>query len=333
MKNNISKNMAFILVAWLFAPHSYATEKVDLKPRFVPNEKHSVQVTEENEISQAAMGQQQVIQHTKSTGLEFAVQEVQANGDAYIKVTYLILKEKTTSPMGSMEYDSTRPEAAVSNPLASTYEALLGESFSIKVNSSGKILKLNGIDEMFLRMAEKIVAREDASMTGKQKASMNKMYGSRKKRIDTIKQNIEKMPFVSEESVKNMLNNIVMMLPGRPVEVGDSWADRMSVWQNIDVNTTYTLKGSKNGMAIIDVNWRKGEDEAPMVVQQGPEKVKIKIVGLGQGTVEINKKNGWLINGKVNSRFSVSGKAGNQNMPSVKMDQTITINPLTIKDK
>jgi len=285
------KNTIFILVVGLFVFQGFGAETENLQLQFKPKQVYRVQLTEKNKISQSVAGQLQTMEHKRLTGLKFMANEVQDNGDTTLKVTYLAIKEKTTSPMGVMEYDSTQPDAATNHPLAPTYEALVGSSFTFKMNRSGKIVKLNGIDKMLSQMAKKMVMREDASKSNKQKVAMDKMHGSRGKRINAMKQSLGKMPFVGEEPIKEMLKSVVIMLPSRTMKIGDSWVDRMNVWQYINVDTTYGLKESKKDIAILEVNWSRGKDQAPIVVEQGSEKVEMKVVGSGKGKMRLPFEN------------------------------------------
>lgn len=77
---------------------------------------------------------------------------------------YLAFKEMVKSTAGPWVYDSTRPKTATDNLLAPMYSAMIGQSFVMKVTPEGKIVELKGIDEMYLRIAERIVENEDESV-------------------------------------------------------------------------------------------------------------------------------------------------------------------------
>ncbi len=152
----------FVLLIAILVSDSGAAQKLDLKLRLKPGQKYGILITTEDEVAQTIMGRQQDISHTKAMGLEFDVEQVDANGIATIKVTYRTLKEKTSSWAGGMEYDSTKPAGTFAdNPLALTYAAMMGQSFGMKVSPRGTIVEVNGIEQLFEEIAEKIVAAED----------------------------------------------------------------------------------------------------------------------------------------------------------------------------
>jgi len=355
-----------IFVVGILASDSDATEKLDLKLRLKPGQKYGMRTIMEDKISQTIGGKQLNISHTKSTAVGFEVKEVDANGIALVKVTYRTLQEKTVSPEGGMEYDSTKPDTHAENPLAPTYTAMMGESFVMKVAPEGKIVELKGIDEMFGRMAEKIIKAEDEliskapmgickrkknnsaaageaqeEISAEEKARrrierLNKRYGSRKKRKEALKEMIKKMPMFGEDQIKNMLSDMIMVFPDRPVGIGDSWTAKMILASQslpIEIDGTYTVKGSKKGVVIVDISSKRDLDDEGVPIG----KVRMKIAGSYQGTLEIDEASGWVIRSKANMKFSGEMKmAANKQMPQgmtvpISIESVITVEPIKVE--
>ena len=125
--------LVFFLTMGVVTSDGYAAEKLDLKLRLKPGQKHSMRIITENKISHTIMGQQQKINHHKAIELEFEVKEVEANGTALVKVTYQSIKEKGGTGQATLEYDSTKPETFADNPFAPTYNAMMGQGFVMKI--------------------------------------------------------------------------------------------------------------------------------------------------------------------------------------------------------
>jgi len=328
----------FVLIAGVWAAESRPAEELDLKLRLIPGQKYGMRVNKENKISQTIMGRQQNINHIKAVTMELEVKEVGFDGVASIKVTYRTLKEKTKTgtPGQQFEYDSTDPCTAVGNPLASMYSAMMGQSFTIKVAPKGEIFELKGIDEMFSRMAEKIIIAEDELLskapacervkkqtqkeTEEERAkrrieATNKIYGDRKKRTEAVKEMIKKMPMFGNDQIRNMLSGMIITFPDRPVGIGDSWTAKMILASQslpIEIDGTYTVKGSKKGVVIVDISSKRDLDDEAVPIG----KVRMKIAGSYQGTSEIDEASGWMIRSKANMHFSGETKiAGNKEMP------------------
>lgn len=345
-----------IFVVGILASDSDATEKLDLKLRLKPGQKYGMRTIMEDKISQTIGGKQLNISHTKSTAVGFEVKEVDANGIALVKVTYRTLQEKTKMGTGGtvFEYDSTDPCTAVGNPLAPTYAALMGDGFIMKATPEGEIVGLDGIDEMFSRMAEKVVQAEDKMIssappgtcniknTGKSQEEMsvderarkrieriNNQYGGREKRIEAVEKMIKNNPLFAEKQIRNMLGNMIMPFPSRPVGIGDSWTAKMiSATQSlpIEMDRTYTVKGSKKGVVIVDVSSKRHLDDEAVLVG----KVRMKLAGFYQGTSEIDGTSGWMIRKKANMRFS--GEVTQQGMTvPISIESVITVEPIKVE--
>jgi len=300
----------------------YAAEKLDLKLRLKPGQKHSMRIITENKISHTIMGQQQKINHHKTVELEFEVKDVQPSAAALVKVTYLSLKEKTESNQGDFEYDSTKPETFEGNPLAMSYNAMIGQGFVMKITPDGKVAKLRGIDEMCGQMAEKIVDAEDVSIKkrirdrsevaaeGRAKKSikaLNKRYGSREKRVKATKEMIKKDPIFAEVQIMKMVRNAITVFPDRPVGIGDSWEAKVipPYAPLSEIGVAYMLDGNDKGVVSIDVSSKidLDEDDFSDSTKKGP-KPQMKMTGIYHGTLQIDKTSGWMIGKEVKMRLS-----------------------------
>jgi len=353
MKKAAFTMFLFILIVGLSAPKGYAVEKLDLILRLEPGQKYDVQVTTENKIKQTIEGTQQDINHTKTTGLDFEVEKVDANDIASIKVTYQTLQEKTESTFGGFEYDSKKTYTAKDNSLAPAYTALMGQSFIARVTPKGEIVGLDGLDEMFSRMAEKILVAEDEfiskapmgtckikqdgnSTTIKEEISAeerakrriektDKMYGSREKRKQAIKEMIEKYPFFSEKQMEDMVRNTIMVFAGRPVGIGDSWEGKVvcSYAPLPDIGVTYTLKEDKQEVVDINVSSKIDLDNVPASIEGNPAP-QVKMTGYYQGTSQIDKASGWIIHKKVTMQLSGQLMQSGRTVP-MSIENTVTV--------
>jgi len=316
-----------------------------------------MRITTEQKISQAIGGKQQDINHMKATGASFEVKEVDADGIASVKVTYLTLNEKTKSTAGEFEYDSTDPctAATLDNPLAWMYKPMMGQSFTIKVTPKGEIVGLDGIDEMFMRMAEKIVVAEDKLISAapagtcepaKEKAvketpeerasrrieATNNIYGSRDKRKQALKEMIKNNPLFAEKQFKNLARNIVTAFPNQSVGIGDSWGGKitLSAVLPVEVDSTYTLKGNEKGVVVVDISSKMDLDEKAIGDKRGlPGQTDMKMRGSSsyQGTLQIDGTSGWMILKKANMRFS--GEVTQQGMTvPMSIESVITVEPI-----
>jgi hypothetical protein len=288
--------LSFFLTMGVVTSDGYAGEKLDLKLRLKPSQKHSMRIITENKISHTIMGKQQKINHHKAIELEFEVEKVEPNGTAWIKATYRSLKEKTTTATGDFKYDSTDPTTATGNPLAPMYAAMIGQGFLMKIVSNGKVVELKGIDKMYERMAEKIVDAEDKLLSKRKKRP-------KKERRETTKELIKKHPIFTEERFKETVANVFVSLPNSPVGAGDSWRDKMmlgALTGLVEADSTYTLKKIEKESVIVDVISKKDLDNEAVSLGAGSVKGSFTY----QQSCEVDKATGWLKRNKAKTQFS-----------------------------
>jgi len=332
------------LTVGIWAGNTYAAENIDLKLRLKPKQKHNLRIIEENNISQKMSGQSFDINQTKTTELEFEVEKVDANNIASIKVTYLKLKEKGASQYGQMEYDSTKPEISADNPFAPTYSAMIGQGFIMKVSPEGKILELVGMDEMYLKMAEKIADSEDEDIKKRlkdraqqSKDRTNQRYGSRTKRVETLKEIIKKNPLFTEDKFKHIVDIVMVPFPGKSISIGDSWQEKtiLLYGERLEVDGTFTLKEKNQELMTIDMNSKIDLNNATVSAIGSPQgQTKISLKGSYEGSLQINQNSGWLIRKKATMKTTGEIKMeANQQMPQgmtipMSLESVITVEPI-----
>ena len=144
------------------------------------------------------------------------------------------------------------------------------------------------------------------------------------------------MPEFSEDQIKNMLSDMIMVFPDRPVGIGDSWTAKMILASQslpIEIDGTYSVKASKKGVVIVDVSSKRHLDDEAVPIG----KARMKIAGSYQGTLEIDEASGWVIRSKANMKFSGEMKIdANKQMPQgmtvpISIESAITVEPIKVE--
>ena len=344
LKMRLKKTIAMFVSVLLFSTlgsTSVAEDKLDLKLRPKPGEKHGMRITTTQNISQAMMGKEQEIVYTRNFGIEAEAKQVDADGTTSIKITFLTLKETTTIEGITRGYDSTKPQSPDDN-MAQMYSAMMGESFIARVTPQGKIVELE-LDKMYLGMANKMMESEDKLIKDRMKKRaqeaierMNKRYGSSEKRKQALKQQIEQFPVFSEERIRSIAINTIAVFPRSPLQIGDSWKDKITVdlLALIEIESTHTLKGHEKGTVSINVSAKRSLDDKPVISKMGPNKSSTRLAGSYDATIKVDEKSGWLISKRADMRFTgETTLAGNKQEPQRQKMQmavkaTVTVEPM-----
>ncbi len=324
-----------------------------LELRLKPGWRHALRMVVESNITQETVkGERLDISSVKTTELEFEVEDVDPNGAMRLKVTYLAIKEKGQGAGEQMEYDSTTPDVSTDYPFGPMYLAMIGKSFMAKVTPEGRMIGLEGVDQMYLAIAETIVQGEDDATRKRISERMtegveervrrsieraNERHGSRQKRVEMVRGMLKKNPFIAEEQIAEMVGNLIVAYPGRAVETGDSWQAKKALFSlgTVDLDCTYTLKEKTPAVMVVGVS-SKIELDNELASAKGSSlgSTRTTLTGSYEGTVQIDPSSGWMVH--KNATMRCSGEVTilpNEQMPQgmtlpVTMEIVITVEPM-----
>lgn len=319
LKKSVLLGLVIVLVLGAIVSDVYsADQKFDLKLKLKKGQKFGLKMVTDQKMSQTMMGQQQKMNQMTAMGMSFEVLDVDDNGNMSIKTTYLTIHARIEGPMGVMEYDSTKPQQpGADNPMSAMYKAMLGQSFAMKLSPKGEILEIKGMDEMIATMIDKMTI--DEAMKQQMKEMMKN--------------------FINEDKMKETSGTMVAALPPKPVGIGDSWTNKISVAIGfpMEIDTTNTLTDHKEGIITIqtNANIETGDDAKP--TEMGPMKMTMKMKGVQKGTIQIDQATGWIVRSKTDANFTGEIKTEpNEQMPQpmtipIAIENVTTVEPMAVK--
>ena len=250
-------------------------DKLQLLLRLKKDTSYTVKITNKQKISNTIHGEKRHTRRTTIITCVFSVQEVDSAGAAVLRCTYQSASLKQDGPAGKIEYDSTNPPATV--PLqAQGIAALVGLDFSVKISPQGRVTAILGADEM----TKAIIDRFDLA-EGPAKRSLKK----------TPRQHS------GSQTIRQMMENMTALYPDKPVAVGESWSKRFPTSDVIPMvlDTTWTLRGRKGGVATIEARATiKSDPDAPPV-QIGSSRFRYDLDGRQEGTLALEEATGWTM--------------------------------------
>ena len=259
-------------------------EKIQLRLCLQAGESYNLRMVAEQKISQTIQEQTQDILQTIGTGYTFDVEDVDFDGSITVKVTYHSILFKQDGPMGKFEYDSSDPPAEIP-PMAMGFNALVGQSFTMIISPEGNVKDIYGVDEMLSNMIEQLDLPDFPMMDDLMK-NLKGQFGD-----EALKENMEKM---------------MAVFPDSPVGIGDRWTKRLVLSRGFPMilDNTWTLKASKDGLAIIEVRSVVEPNEEAPPIDMGIMKINYKLSGEQKGTMEIQEITGWPVQGELTQKFS-----------------------------
>jgi hypothetical protein len=283
------KTLTILSIVWALAvsivtSSDSATDKIQLRLRLQKGESYNLRMTVNQKISQNIQGQQQDMTQTIGTGYLFNVADVNENEMASVKVTYRSILFRQDGPMGTIEYDSSNPPAAVP-PMAMGFAALVGQSFSMIISPEGHVKSIQGVDAMLTRMMKQFDLPDDSMR-------------------DSVEKNLREQ--FGDEALKESMENLMAIYPDKPVGTGDSWTKKVIISKGFPfiLDNTWTLKTRKDGVSIIEVSSKISANPKAAPIVMGTMKLSYDISGKQKGTMELQEATGWIRRAESTQEFS-----------------------------
>ena len=294
------------LLAAIVIPAAGA-EKITLGLHLKTGQTFHLVTTVESNLTQTIMGQEMIATSTNGTGYTYEIQQVADDGTATCKVTYDSVQVKMSMGGFDMEYDSTKPAAGTS-PMIKPFTALVGQSFSLRISPAGRVSDVQGVEAIYERML-KGLELPDESMRGMVEQQVKEQFGAKS----------------IQEAMEQMIGTGV---PDGGVDVGDSWVRRASMARPypMSLESKFTLKERKDGIAFIDVVSKIGPNPAVKPMQVGPMTMTYEFTGERKGQLEIEEATGWTVGAKYTQQMSgtINAEGGPQGPMSIPVSGTIT---------
>jgi hypothetical protein len=280
--------LAVLSITALLAPNAAlaqdpntSAEKIDLKLNLTEGVTYSTLMIMDQKISQTVQGRPIDVNQIMSMTMDSEVLAVEPNGTTTLTVTYSTMKLKMDGPMGTIDYDSQNPVIDSNDPqtamMVAMYSAMLDQKITMKLTPKGKILQIDGFDEMMENMMDQLPG-EDPNMVQAMKDMMKN--------------------FISEDKFEEMGQGMVSTFPDWPVGIGDVWYDTMSLGAGfpIDLDVTNILKDRKDGVTVIEsvAKMDMGDPNSSLIEVEGMN-MNLQLSGTQNSTTEVDEATGWTI--------------------------------------
>jgi hypothetical protein len=248
-------------------------------------------------VQQTTQDQQQEIEHI-GTGTKLQVLDIDAQGNMRIQYTYLWSRFKQFIPMERLDVGAQgnwhaygwstlrRPppevdyDSSLKSPVpagAAGFAALVGQSYTVRLTPKGKVLDVNGVEQLREAVLKKLPAGADATM-GMNPVAM----------------------YIDPASVKQMTEANMAIYPDKSINPGDSWTREMSMTMGFAmiIQSKWTLQKEEAGVATIGLAGAIRTDPKSPPMDAGGMKVKIDLSGTQEGTLQVAEATGLITSAK-----------------------------------
>lgn len=229
-----------------------------------------------NSVIKQSVGEQTFDMTMGMTGLTaFEIKSIE-NSIYQIDVSYKELGISIDFFGSSIEFSSLKED--INDVTSKILKNMTNKKFSLKMNKSGKVLELKGIDNLYNDLfngVEGISQEEKDEIT----AQMKNSFG--------------------EESFKNNLEMSTPIFSDKDVKIGDKWTSNTKVNSGftLNLNSTYTLKNITPDSYIIELNSIINTEDVYNNING--IFAKYDLGGIMSSILTIDKKTGWITSAKV----------------------------------
>ncbi|GAA4325964.1 hypothetical protein GCM10023184_14310 [Flaviaesturariibacter amylovorans] len=192
-----------------------------------------------------------------------------------LRMTYDRIAMNMVTPDQTITVDSDKGDTATGTAEAANMQGMMnkmfrsmkGKAFTMKVNREGKVVSIEGMQQM----ADAVVN----SMGLPEEARAGVLQGFSQQ--------------FNDESLKETFSQSFNIFPNKPVKVGDTWTRTFAGERTpLNTKTTYTVKAIEGGNVVLDA-----KSDVSMTGQQSMK-------GVQTGTMRVDGKTGLVLNGEVN---------------------------------
>lgn len=221
------------------------------------------------------MGIPQKVNGVQGATYEYAIKNVSPQGEVIMDVTTKAINMEQITPMMTVRYDSQNPEKNEPKDMLTAMDNMIGFTYNVTLNKSGKIIESKGTKEL-----------------------AEKMGGDGAQMQDLIK---------SQFDLGGSVYPLVNFYPGKPVKVGDSWMRTDTIRSQVSLlaKNTFTLQERSGGKSIIVVKGDLSSLEDANIEMQGM-KLNYDLTGTNEGKIILDDKTGMMDTSE--RKMKVSGK-------------------------
>ena len=223
------------------------------------------------------------------------------NPDKIIRVTFKSMKASQSADGQELVIDTNKPDT--SNPSSNIMRAMMGAQFVVRFNSKGEVLDVKGKDELIKKVTDATTITSDAM---------------RSQIIAGISN------FMSDEILKNMMEQSFKIFPDVKVKTGDSWKKSLIITKPLPMNienkfTLDKVEGNVANLAIASVV-TPGKGGMEMMGTT----IETELSGTQSGKMEIDMETGLTNVADINQTISGNMKAMGQTIP-MSVNSVITV--------
>lgn len=264
------QNLFLLLIATVMISFN-ASAQTALRYNLKVGETYMLKQNTTQAIEQNVSGMSQNIKTTM--GGDIAIKITGKSDNIYSsEVVFESMQFKMEMPMMNMSYDSKDESADPNNPLNKTFDLIVGHTFEMQFDERGSVKGVKGFEAVL----DKVTAA----------------FGDNPQSAEMMKQQLAGQ--FSDESMKNMMSNMLIVFPEEKVKVGSKWTTSTMLTKPLPIDNTFNYNVEAVGADVVKLSGTgtTATKEGQTVEQMGMTQ-HFDLKGGVVFTASINAKTGW----------------------------------------
>ena len=260
--------LSILLIFLLGFGNLLIAQEIDLSYTFVKDKQYRLNVRTQQLIEQDLGGFTQNVVNLIESDILFKITEVKGDS-AVLEVAYQSLYFSMDGPMGEGMVMSSKGDR--NDPINKVVRSMVNNPFYVHLNKSGKILSVEGMEDVLGKINESLELIDDELKESIQ-ASIDNQFG--------------------EESFKSSFMTGLIAYPSKSLKVGDTWNSSMSDYSTIplEMKTTWHLLNVRRNTA--DIEGKATLQSKDKDARSNDESIGMTGTNVIKATVNIGT--GWL---------------------------------------
>ena len=285
------KFVASIAIAILLFTSCKNSYNLEFKPK--PGTKYEVQLTTNSITTQDVMGNKVDVKSLTEMVMNYDIEDGTNGGaDKIIRMTFKSMRSSQSADGNEVVVDTNIPDT--SNPSAVIMHEMMGAQFVIGINSKGEVIDVKGQDEFIKKVIEAASSKSNAM-------SSQMIAGARN--------------FMSDDILKNMMEQSFKIFPGTKVKTGDSWKKSMIITRPLPMNieSNFTLDKVEGNVAKLNIASVVTPGKGGMEMMGTT--IETELSGTQSGSMDIDTETGMTIVADIKQNIAGNMKAMDQVIP------------------
>lgn len=225
-----------------------AANLVDLRLRLQPGDTYQLTMTTDKTINEWIQNLESISTSTTAMWLTMDVIAVDEDGTARVKLTFDRVATMSDEEDEVSEYDSENADEDIEFPLK-IYQALVGQSFQVKLSPAGEVLKVLEADALQMALVNALSGGKSEFMikTSGTRGMASALFGT-SLRLDPIM-------LMDKKGLRRLAASLVFVRPDEPVATGHTWEreNDLPVDSSMKCDSTYKLASHQDGVATVEI--------------------------------------------------------------------------------